>query len=102
MKADKFIDVMRKLIREEVRNVIREELRLFENTQSNQKMAEPTDYPNFDYVKRDLAAAFSTPKSAKSAADQQPAVGGNLNSILLETAKSMKTDPFSKSFYEGL
>ena len=115
MKAEAFIKVLRTIINEEVRKVVREEL----NRSLNEGTAQPTT--RFEEPKislRDKYRDVLNPDSIGSLSNMhndrvplnkegKPAVvnlsgNGLVNSILAETAQQMRQDPGSNAFFEGL
>lgn len=115
MKADAFIKVLRTIINEEVRKVVREELTRTLNEGVSSSKAVYTE-PKVSL--RDKYKDVLDPNNLGSLTDLHdervplnkqgtPAVvnlAGNslVNSILAETAQQMRTDPGSSAFFEGL
>ena len=116
MKADAFIKVLRTIINEEVRKVVREEL-------SRTLLAEGNSQPTPRYEEsrislrdkyKDVLNMDSFGETTVSNSDRVPlnkdgkpavvnlASNGLVNSILMETAKQMRQDPQSNAFFEGL
>jgi len=112
MKAEAFVKLLRTIINEEVRKVVREELR--------NSINETTTRPNNSYYEpktslRDKYSSILNMDDMHSNTNQRlplnkegkPAIvnlSGNsvVNSILMETANQMKQDPGSNAFFEGL
>jgi hypothetical protein len=107
MKAESFIKLMRTIINEEVRKVVREELHGVINESKTPK-------PNFrEKYKSQVDPNFSMSSLMDGDADMIPVKNGRpalmnvsnnptVNSILMETANQMRMDPSSNSFFEGL
>jgi hypothetical protein len=109
MKAESFIKLMRTIINEEVRKVVREELHGVINESTT-----PTSRPNLrDKYKSQFDPSFSMTSLMDNSTDSIPLRNGTpalvnvsnnptVNSILMETANQMRMDPGSNAFYEGL
>lgn len=115
MKADAFIKLLRTVINEEVRKVVREELNnsLNENTSiSKPNFSEPTISLRDKYkdiLSTDSFGSLSSMHNERVPLNKEgkPAVvnlagNGIVNSILAETAQQMRQDPGSNAFFEGL
>ena len=102
MKADKFIKLMRTIISEEVRRVVREELKLTLIEQRNAGSVVDSYVPGSvtNKYRNLLDDEFEATRSTKS--NIKFSSGNPMNSLLAETAEQMRTDPASKAFFEGL
>lgn len=111
MKAESFVKLLRTIISEEVRKVVREELSRTLNENSNTvartepKISLRDKYKNLLNT-NDLVDNLYENKVPMNK-EGKPAIvnlsGNNLvNSILIETAQQMKADPQAGSFFEGL
>lgn len=107
MNADKFVKLMRTIIAEEVRRVVREELRL--SLMEQQSTVTPT---KSSYVAGSLKDKYGSlmesddmsfmPKQKTSVPGVNISNDRTVNSLLAETAQSMQSDPHARSFFEGL
>lgn len=105
MKADKFIKTLRTIIREEVRLAVRQEMEMLleqpiPTTTTLVEEVAPVPDLRSKYAKilgDDEPIKFKAPTKA-----YPTKVPVNINDILAETAKSMRTDPGNSEFYEGL
>lgn len=102
MNSDKFIKLMRTIIAEEVRRVVREELRLSLNEQRESK----ADYSNSEsYTPGSMKSKYAflmeedKPQKPQRGQSNGPA---SMQDLLAETAATMRHDPNSKQFFEGL
>lgn len=115
MKADAFIKVLRTIINEEVRKVVREELSrtLTEGVSSSKPLYEEPKISLRDKYKDvlspDSLGSLSSMHNERVPLNKEgkPAVvnlsgNGLVNSILMETAQQMRQDPGAGSFFEGL
>lgn len=114
MKADKFVKLLRTIISEEVRKVVKEELSRTLNEHNS--MQEPQSVHNYVEPKvslrekyRDILGSEFKPQPPAVPLNKEgkPALvnlSGNsvMNSILAETAQQMRQDPQAQSFFEGL
>jgi|LakMenE01Jun11ns_1017448.scaffolds.fasta_scaffold9820724_2 hypothetical protein len=103
MKADKFVQLMRTIISEEVRRVVREELKLSLTEQRQSDSAQSSFMPGsmknkYKSLLEDDVFEMESPKQRVSNITSNKTV----NSLLEETAQQMRTDPAAKSFFEGL
>lgn len=104
MKADLFVKLMRKIISEEVRRVVREELRLTlsENTNTRTPIESYSPAPD---LRSKYASVFDTKDlggNKKVAPINNTSAMSSVNALLMETANQMKSDPGAQSFFEGL
>lgn len=117
MKAEAFIKVLRTIINEEVRKVVREELSstlnegrgVYAQTPSYQEPKVSLRDKYRDILGGDEMASLSSMHNDRVPLNKQgkPAVvnlsgNGLVNSILMETAQQMRQDPGSNAFFEGL
>lgn len=115
MKADAFIKVLRTIINEEVRKVVREELHRTLNEgifapkplYEEPKISLRDKYK--DVLNTDNFGSLTSMHNERVPLnkDGKPAVvnlsgNGLVNSILAETAQQMRQDPGAGSFFEGL
>lgn len=117
MKADAFIKVLRTIINEEVRKVVREELSRTLNEGYEAQNSRPSHQePKIslrdkykDILGSDDISSLSSMHNERVPLNKEgkPAVvnlsgNGLVNSILMETAQQMRQDPGSGAFFEGL
>lgn len=107
MKADKFIKTLRTIIREEVRLAVRQEMELLLEQPSpiiSETRQERISQPVPDLRSKYAASLMGDApiKYSNKQTNRAVPVADNINEILAETAKSMRNDPDSRGFYEGL
>jgi hypothetical protein len=83
MKADTFIKLLRKVVREEVQNVVREELGILLETPKSEKTITETTTP---VVKNSMVESIKTTKPTQPAKPMSFTNNNILNDILNETA----------------
>jgi hypothetical protein len=115
MKAEAFIKVLRTIINEEVRKVVREELNnslnenIIPNKSAYQEPRVSLRDKYRDVLSTDNFGELTSMHQNRVPLNKEgkPAVvnlsgNGLVNSILAETAQQMRQDPGSGAFYEGL
>jgi len=104
MNADKFVKLMRTIISEEVRRVVREELRLSLTEQRYSEPKESSYTPGAIKSKYQniFEDEFETPNTFVKKPSGPISKNKSVNSLLEETAEQMRTDPASRAFFEGL
>ena len=85
MKADNFIKILRKIIREELRSVVREELGLMLETSATNKPVVESKQP---VIKNSLIESIKPVKKTPPPSPSMFSKNSVLNSILNETAQS--------------